>query len=262
MEVSGQMSVNITSLPTSLKRLVKGILPKAVLQAREERLTQRRDREFSTLSAKDAFTKIYSEGLWVRSGNDQDSFSSGSGSRRSDIVCTYIAAVEQFLRSLDKPPDVVDLGCGDFFVGSKVRHLCGTYIACDIVDSLIARNTALYRDMNVDFRVSNISTDELPDGDVVFLRQVLQHLSNNLIMDAILKIQSKYSYLLLTEHLPCAHSFAPNIDKTTGPDTRLRFNSGVVLTAPPFNMRAERDVVLCQTVVSGTLIQTRLYQFA
>jgi SAM-dependent methyltransferase len=256
------MSVNIASLPMSLKRLVKGILPKAVLQAREERLTLRRDREFSKLSAKDAFTKIYSEGLWVKSGNDLDSFSSGSGSRRSDIVSTYIGAVEQFLTLLDERPDVVDLGCGDFYVGSKVRHLCGNYIACDIVDSLIARNTALFRDAKVDFRVLDITTDELPDGDVVFLRQVLQHLSNKLIVEAIPKIQSRYRYLLLTEHLPSADSFAPNIDMATGPDTRLRFDSGVVLTAPPFNMQAKLDVVLCQAVVSGTLIQTRLYQFA
>jgi SAM-dependent methyltransferase len=256
------MSVNIPPIPRSLKRLVKGVLPKALLEARQERLARRRDREFSQLSAKDAFTKIYSEGLWGRSSNERDSFSSGSGSRRSDIVTTYIDATEQFLSSLDEKPNVVDLGCGDFYVGSKVRHRCGNYIACDIVDSLIARNKDVYRDMDVDFRVMDITSDELPDGDLVFVRQVLQHLSNKLILDAIPRIQSKYKYLLLTEHLPASHSFVPNIDKPTGPDVRLRFDSGVVLTRPPFNMRAKQDRVLCEAVVSGTLIQTRVYQFA
>jgi SAM-dependent methyltransferase len=256
------MPVNIAAFPSSLKRLVKGILPKSVLQAREARLTRRRDREFSQLSAKDAFTKIYSEGLWGRSNSNQDSFSSGSGSRSRDVVVTYIDAVERFLTSLGKKPDVVDLGCGDFFVGSKIRHRCGGYIACDIVESLIARNVDVYRDMGVDFRVLDITSDELPGGDLVFVRQVLQHLSNQLILDAIPRIQSKYKYLLLTEHLPASNSFTPNIDKPTGPDTRLRFESGVVLTRPPFNMQAQRDVVLCEATVSGTLIQTRLYQFA
>ena len=256
------MSVNIPPIPKSLKRLVKGVLPKALLDARQERLARRRDREFSQLSAKDAFTKIYSEGLWGKSSNERDSFSSGSGSRRSDVVTTYIDATEKFLSSLDKKPNVVDLGCGDFYVGSKVRHRCGNYIACDIVDSLIARNKDVYRGMDVDFRVMDITSDELPDGDLVFVRQVLQHLSNKLILDAIPRIQSKYKYLLLTEHLPASNSFVPNIDKPTGPDVRLRFESGVVLTRPPFNMRAEQDRVLCEAVVSGTLIQTRVYKFA
>jgi hypothetical protein len=257
-----QMSVNIPAIPKSLKRMVKGILPRALLQAREAYLTMRRDREFSRLTAKDAFTKIYTEGLWAKSSNDQDSFSSGSGSRHPHIVGTYIGAVEKFLTSLDqKKPDVVDLGCGDFFIGSQIRHLCGNYIACDIVDSLIARNKNIYRHMDVDFRVLDITSDELPDGDVVFVRQVLQHLSNDLILNAIPKIESKYKYLLLTEHLPHSSSFAPNIDKPTGPDVRLRYESGVVLTRPPFNMQAKRDVVLCQADVSGSLIQTRLYQF-
>jgi hypothetical protein len=83
-----------------------------------------------------------------------------------------------------------------------------------------------------------------------------------LILDAIPRIQSKYKYLLLTEHLPASNSFVPNIDKPTGPDIRLRFESGVVLTRPQFNMRAKQDRVLCEAVVSGTLIQTRVYQFA
>jgi len=241
--------------------MVKRILPKAVLIAREHRLAVRMDREFNKLSVKAAFTKIYSEMLWGRSSDDRDSFSSGSGSRESNIVAPYIGAVESFILSLDKRPDVVDLGCGDFYVGSKVRHLCQNYIACDIVDSLIARNRANYGDLGVDFRVLDITSDELPGGDIVFVRQVLQHLSNELILRVIPRIQSKFQYLLLTEHLPSSKSFEPNTDKPTGPDVRLKYDSGIVLTSPPFNMHAKRDVVLCQLVVSGTVIQTRLYQF-
>jgi SAM-dependent methyltransferase len=241
--------------------MVKGVLPRALLQARKDYVTLRTEREFSRLTAKDAFTKIYSEGLWGSSNDDRDSFSSGSGSHQAHVVATYIGAVEKFLRSLDKKPNVVDLGCGDFSVGSRLRHLCGNYIACDIVESLIARNRDVYRDLAVDFRVVDITSDELPDGEVVFLRQVLQHLSNELILNAIPRIKSKYNYLVLTEHLPSPNRFAPNIDKATGPDTRLRFDSGVVLTLPPFNMQARQDIVLCQAVVSGTLIQTRLYKF-
>ena len=45
-----------------------------------------------------------------------------------------------FLLSLPKKPDVVDLGCGDFVIGSKLRKFCNKYIAVDIVDELINFN--------------------------------------------------------------------------------------------------------------------------
>ena len=40
------------------------------------------------------------------------------------------------------PGAVVDLGCGDFTVGSKIRPLCGAYVACDVAAPVIAWNQA------------------------------------------------------------------------------------------------------------------------
>jgi hypothetical protein len=36
-----------------------------------------------------------------------------------------------------------DLECGDFMVGSQLRELCDRFVACDVVASLIERNTAI-----------------------------------------------------------------------------------------------------------------------
>ena len=154
------MDSNIPPVTKFLKRLIKGMLPRAVVQAREEYLISRRVEEFRKLTVKAAFTKIYTDGLWGKSTNVQDEFCSGIGSHQSDIVATYVDAVSKFLKSLDKKPNVVDLGCGDFHVGSQVRPLCSNYVACDVVDSLIARNKDEYRDMGVDFRVVDITSDE------------------------------------------------------------------------------------------------------
>jgi hypothetical protein len=76
----------------------------------------------------------------------------------------------------------VDLGCGDFNVGSQLRPYCSEYVACDIVQSLIERNKLKFADRGVEFRALDMASDPLPAGDVVFIRQVLQHMSNAQIL--------------------------------------------------------------------------------
>jgi hypothetical protein len=146
----------------------------------------------------------------------------------------------------DNRPNVVDLGCGDFHIGAQIRGLCGAYAACDIVD----------------FSVIDLTTDILPGGDIVFIRQVLQHLSNDQIIKALPRIASTYKYLILTEHLPAAKTFIANLDKPTGPDNRLGQNSGIVLTKPPFNLAVKEEKVICETMEGGGVIRTWLYRLA
>jgi hypothetical protein len=185
---------------------------------------------------------------------------SGSGSHDPAIVNVYVAAVEEFLKALDKKPNVVDLGCGDFNVGSSFRALCNSYIACDIVEPLIEFNRRKYKYLNVDFRVLDLAKDSLPEADVVFIRQVLQHLSNDNISLILPKIARSYQHLILTEHLPVEHSFEPNIDKTSGPDNRLALHSGIVVTHPPFSLTVVDQRKLCEVPEGGGVIVTTLYQ--
>ena len=108
----------------------------------------------------------------------------------------YENAVVEFIHSLDAKPDVVDLGCGDFSVGSHIRPLCRNYIACDIVEPLIEFNRKEYESQNVDFRVLDFTRDRIPSCEVLFLRQVLQHLSNKHIKKALPKLVSCCKYLV------------------------------------------------------------------
>jgi hypothetical protein len=243
-----------------LKQTVKRYIPDVLLNARRDYLLLRLRRTFRALTVKEAFTMIYSDALWGRSPTARGDFCSGSGSHQPHVVATYVKAVGAFLRSLDTKPRAVDLGCGDFSVGSQIRSLCGPYVACDVVEPLIERNKDKYRGLEVDFRLIDITTEELPDGDVAFVRQVFQHLSNELILAALPAISAKFKYLLLTEHIPALPGFIPNIDKPTGPDTRLHSGSGVVLTSAPFNLRVKRAQVLCEVLEGDSVIQTYLYE--
>jgi len=254
---------NERSTFASYKALLKQIVPAWIMKLRRNYLTVKERRRFAGLSTQEVFTRVYTEGAFGGSRHPDAIFSSGSGSRDPGIVDTYVEAVRGFLTSLGERPNVVDLGCGDFSVGSRVRYLCDNYIACDIVESLIEWNRQRYKNERVDFRILNIIEEDLPDGDIVFIRQVLQHLSNDQILKIISKLPSKYKYLVLTEHLPSSEMFIHNVDKPVGPDIRLFLGargSGVILTSPPFNLRVEEDTCLCEAFEFGGVIRTNLYR--
>jgi SAM-dependent methyltransferase len=242
-----------------LKAAAKRLIPEVLMNARRDYLRAKLSGKFHGLSAGDTFTAIYKDAHWGRSERLDDCFCSGTGSHQAHIVAPYVAAVGRFLKSFEGKPSVVDLGCGDFHVGSQIRAYCGTYIACDVVAQLIERNKVKFRELNVDFRILDMTADDPPEADVVMVRQVLQHLSNDLIAAAVGRFARKFRYLLVTEHLPSG-DFIANVDKRTGPDTRLPKASGVVLTSTPFNLKVGRTEILCEVPAEDGVIRTHLYE--
>ena len=230
------------------------------IQRRIARLMEwRTDRHARALSAKDAFTQIYARGRW--GSNGQSEFYSGWGSHVEEVVDGYVKAVRGFLATLPSKPHVVDLGCGDFNVGKRIRDLCQDYVACDVVPTLIEHNKSKFQDLQVDFRCLDLTVAELPAAEVAFIRQVLQHLSNQQIQQILTKL-SRYKYLVVTEHLPSNLDFVANLDKGVGEGVRASREtpSGVVLTAPPFNFKPTRGQIIAQIPARGGVIQTTLYE--
>jgi len=70
--------------------------------------------------------------------------------------------------------------------------------------------------------------------------------------------------LVCSEHIPTEANFPPNIEKPTGALVRLFLRSGVVLTAPPFNLKVKSESILCSDaqVVDGHAgcVRTTLYE--
>lgn len=186
---------------------------------------------------RDAMAQIYEKNLWGGEGNE---FYSGDGSHLADLTEPYIAGVRQFLQSLDKPPVVFDMGCGDFNVGRQLAPYTDRYIAADIVAALIQRNRKKYRMEKVEFLCLDLAEDEWPRADCVILRNVLQHLSNAEIQKITAKLPH-YKYIILTEHLP-EGKFTPNKDIISGQGIRLKKDSGVDLEAPPFKLEPARKI--------------------
>ncbi|MFP4847082.1 class I SAM-dependent methyltransferase [Winogradskyella sp. PE311] len=211
-----------------------------------------------TWPTKDVMNQIYDKHLW---GGKAFDFYSGDGSHRTEIVEPYLEAVIPFLNSHNKSLIVCDLGCGDFNIGKHLTQFSKKYFAVDIVEKLIERNKTIFKEENLEFQCLDIVKDELPTGDCIILRQVLQHISNIEIQEIVKKL-SAYKYVILTEHLP-SDNFIPNQDIISGQGIRLKQNSGVDILKAPFNLNVKSSVVINEITLGNkqgqivTILYTR-----
>jgi len=209
--------------------------------------------------AKDAMQQVYDMHLW--GGKDHD-FYSGIGSHDPQITTPYLNVLISFLKSQKTPLTVCDLGCGDFNIGKHLTTYSKKYIAIDVVENLVERNKNLYKADNLEFHCLNITEDELPFGDCVIIRQVLQHLSNEDIKKVVAKLEN-YKYIILTEHIPLG-DFISNKNIISGRGIRLKQNSGVNLLDAPFNFKIKDQKQLGEHILEnakGRILTTLFKSF-
>lgn len=204
---------------------------------------------FQATNNAEIFSRIYAENVWGKTLNieRQRPFFSGSGSHDVQVVSRYVDAVSRWAQSIDAPLSAMDIGCGDFNIGSALLSHFSRYTAADVVPELIQHNREEWQDAGVDFLVLDITSDIIPYADVLLVREVFQHLSNADIIHALQNIQGSCKYLILTESRPAGPEFVPNLDKPTGVGTRSQFGSGVNVLCPPFSLECQSiNLILSQ----------------
>jgi SAM-dependent methyltransferase len=184
-------------------------------------------------SRTEIFSDIYENNRW---GGEPGSYDSGSGSR-PDIAGPYISALRALIRH-EGVTHIVDLGCGDFEVARRILSPELSYIGCDIVPGLVARNAARFATEHIEFRNLDIVTDPLPEGDLCIIRQVFQHLSNGDIATVLRKTR-QYPLLVVTDEQVVGDNSDENIDIVAYHGTRRLFGQGLKLEAGPFFERAK-----------------------
>jgi SAM-dependent methyltransferase len=235
MIVKSNSKFSIRSIYKQGKTTLGRILPPFILKPIDKYLDNRRAKRNINLSVKEVFTNIYQNNQW---GGMKGEYFSGSGSIDPSIV-KYSKIIRDFIidHNIKK---VVDLGCGDFRAGRQIILPGVNYIGIDIVGPLIDDNKLKYSSENVSFLCLDIIKDELPEGQLCLIRQVLQHLSNQEILQILGKIK-RYQYVIVTEHMPSPSTkIIPNKDKPHGGDIRLLHNSAVYLDISPFNTKISK----------------------
>lgn len=195
---------------------------------------------------KDVMEQIYDQSLW---GGKEFDFYSGIGSHDPMIVNIYVKTVTNFLKSHDHKMTICDIGCGDFNIGQHIFKYSKKYFAIDIVEELIERNKIKFKTKNLEFLCLDIANEVLPKADVIIIRQVLQHLSNNEIQQILNKLKT-CKYIILTEHLPVG-DFIPNTNKIASQGIRLKQQSGVDILSAPFNFKVKKEDVLNEIVLKN-----------
>lgn len=195
---------------------------------------------------KDVMEQIYDQSLW---GGKEFDFYSGIGSHDPMMVNIYVKTVTDFLKSHDHKMAICDIGCGDFNIGQHIFKYSKKYFAIDIVEELIERNKIKFKTKNLEFLCLDIANDVLPKADVIIIRQVLQHLSNNEIQQILNRLKT-CKYIILTEHLPVG-DFIPNTNKIASQGIRLKQQSGVDILSAPFNFQVKKEDVLNEIILKN-----------
>ncbi|WP_452230806.1 methyltransferase [Lacinutrix sp. MEBiC02404] len=220
----------------------------------EENKSKKRKQPWPT---KDAMEQVYERNLW---GSNSSDFYSGVGSHDANIVNPYIDVITSFLTSFKSPLVVCDLGCGDFNVGKELVKHTKKYIAVDIVSDLIKHNKKEFTADHLEFHCLDIAVDDLPSGDCVLLRQVLQHLSNAEVQKILYKL-SEFKYVIITEHVP-EGDFIPNAAIISGQGIRLKKQSGLDVLSAPFHFKVQEEKQVLSVVLNDNkgIILTTIYK--
>jgi hypothetical protein len=195
-----------------------------------------------TESRKLIFEEIYSKHEW--SGGSR----SGPGSDPQHTTA-YVQFVNEWLETHENVRHLVELGCGDWAT-SRLLHfgLTRTYLGTDIVSGVIESNRDRYGAANVKFQCCDFLDEEVPGGDLLLVKDVLQHLSNAGVMRFFASVLPRYGYAIITndaakyEERRRFHIWRtrrdlamPNVDTPDGGSRPL------ILEASPFNLAvAER----------------------
>lgn len=217
-----------------LKTRMRRMLPQSLVKLMGGCLRIIRGQIDSRRSPERVFTEIYRKQLW---GGVPGGICSGGGSHDARVTGSYLDMVRDHCRS-DSHGELtfVDLGCGDMEVGRQLIPLCRLFIGVDVVKFVIDRHQEAIGSDSVRFAHLDIVDGDLPDGDICFVRQVFQHLSNTQVAKVLPKLR-KYRKVYITEHIPSGSSpFIPNLDKPQGAGIRLDVGSGIDLNASPFSI--------------------------
>jgi hypothetical protein len=186
------------------------------------------------------FSIIYEVNAW---GGEKGEFYSGSGSH-NEQTAGYAKAVYDFILENDIH-EIIEIGCGDFNVTNKIltlldeTHYDFQYTGYDVVKPLIKRNISSYASSKINFVCKDSCTGILKAGDLLIIRQVLQHLSNRSIKQIVNKFKN-YKYIVVSEQQIAdkyEEMISPNTDKETNQKTRIETNSAVYLDQEPFNCK-------------------------
>ena len=146
------------------------------------------------------YQQIYTSGLWGSSVIPNIAGGSGNGSSES-YAKPYMNFLTNFMEK-HNIKSIVDLGCGDWQFSRHMNWNDRTYIGIDCVAPVIAAISKQFSKENVSFQCTDFEKfpDQIPNGDLLVIKDVLQHWPNELITKFLKYVieAKKFKYILIT----------------------------------------------------------------
>lgn len=133
------------------------------------------------------FDRIYRANWW-RNG-------SGTGSLPHTTE-PYRQLLQRYLQD-HRIGRVLDIGCGDWQFSRLVEWGDTNYIGIDVVTSVIERNQQIYGRPGISFVHGDVLRDPLPGADMVIVKDVLQHWTNDAIGQLLERLR-RFRQVLIT----------------------------------------------------------------
>lgn len=157
---------------------------------------------------------------------------SGSGSR-VEVCGEYIEYVSRLIRD-ENVRTVVDLGCGDFVVGSAIDYGTASVIGVDGSSHHIARHLETHASPNVSFIRADVESFGMDRYDLVLCKDVLQHWPSDRIISFLSRPRPK---LLLLTNDNDGGTVNGDIEYLPTINGHLQVNvRGLNLNEPPFSV--------------------------
>ena len=164
---------------------------KRAITIAERRFAEQRQ-ELSSLGLRARFERIYHTNLW----SDPET-RSGTGSSL-DSTRVLREKLPNALRELGTRV-LLDAPCGDFAWMDHVDLSGIEYVGADIVRSIVQSNRQDYARQGREFIELDLTSDELPDADVLLCRDCLVHLSYANIARVVDNVcRSNIRFILMT----------------------------------------------------------------
>ena len=151
---------------------------------------------------------------------------SGHGSRVENTV-EYRALLESFLRE-HGIRSVVDVGCGDWQFSHLVDWGDASYLGIDTVPNVIRANRKRYGNQ-FQFRIADVVSEPPPPGDLLIMKDVMQHWPTEVIREFIPNLR-RYRVALITNSVVPAERLNAEIQPAGYRPLDLRL--------PPFELEA------------------------
>lgn len=135
------------------------------------------------------FTEIYLKNEW--------GCGSGGGStiQNNEI---YINFLENFINK-NEIKKIIDYGCGDWQSSKLINWGDSEYLGIDCVESLIVSHNKTYGRDTINFKfLDNLNSFFDYKSELLIIKDVIQHWTNDEILFFLEKIQDNHDYILIT----------------------------------------------------------------